>query len=66
MQQKINRLMEEYQITFGELANKLNISKQTLTRKMNGSTDWTYQEMIDLSEIFHIQDPSDFFYAKGE
>lgn len=66
MQQKINRLMEEYQITFGELANKLNISKQTLTRKMNGSTDWTYQEMIGLSEIFHIQDPSDFFYETGE
>jgi hypothetical protein len=64
MQQKISRLMEEYQITFGELADKLNISKQTLTRKMNGSTDWTYQEMSVLSEILHIQDPMNFFYNK--
>ncbi len=56
--------MEDYQITFGEMADKLKLSKQTLTRKMNGSTDWTYQEIVVLSELFHIQDPVNFFYNK--
>ena len=35
MNKDINTLREEKNITFGELAVKLNISKQTLTKKMN-------------------------------
>ncbi len=62
MQQKIKMLMKDCTVTFGELAERLNISKQTLTRKINGSTDWTYQEIAILTELFHIQDPVDFFY----
>ncbi len=63
MQQKMNSLMEEYHINFGELAEKLSVSKQTLTRKIKGSTDWTYSEIIVLTELFHIKDPQDFFYT---
>lgn len=62
MQQKISKLMEEYSIPFGELAEKLSVSKQTLTRKINGSTDWTYGEIIILTELFNIKNPQSFFF----
>ncbi|MDF2879294.1 MAG: helix-turn-helix transcriptional regulator [Clostridia bacterium] len=62
MQEKLKRLMEAYHIDFGQLAEKLNISKQTLTRKINGSTDWTYHEIILLTQLFDIQSPQDFFF----
>ncbi|WP_070000636.1 helix-turn-helix domain-containing protein [Cellulosilyticum sp. I15G10I2] len=63
MQQKISKLMEKHHISFGELAEKLNISKQTLTRKVNGSTDWTYQEITTLTQLLSIKDPQDFFFS---
>jgi len=62
MQTKINVLMEEYHISFKELAAKLNVSNHTLTRKVNGSTDWTYTEITILTELFHIEDPQGFFF----
>ena len=62
MQQKINILLNEYNISFRELAQKLNVSNQTLTRKINGSTDWTYAEIIIVAELFHIEDPQSFFF----
>lgn len=63
MQEKINKLMEEYYVTFEELATRLGISKQTLTRKMKGTTDWTYSEMMLIAQIFNIQDVEGFFFG---
>lgn len=63
MQQKLNKLMEEYYVTFGELATRLGVSKQTLTRKVKGTTDWTYSEMILLAQIFNIEDIEAFFFG---
>ncbi|MHC1746872.1 MAG: helix-turn-helix domain-containing protein [Cellulosilyticaceae bacterium] len=62
MQEKFNKLMEEYYITFGELATRLGVSKQTLTRKMIGTTEWTYPEIMLLCQIFNIEDPANFFF----
>ena len=62
MQEKINKLMEEYYVTFGELATRLGISKQTLTRKIRGTTDWTYSEMMLVAQIFNIKDIEAFFF----
>lgn len=64
MQQKFNELMEEYYTNFGEVAMRLGVSKQTLTRKINGTTDWTYSEMMLLAQIFNIKDPVSFFFDK--
>ena len=63
MQEKITKLLEEYKISFGELAEELGISKQTLTKKVTGNMDWTYPEMTELMEIFHIVDPQEFFFG---
>lgn len=64
MQEKITKLMEEYYVTFGELAVRLGVSKQTLTRKLKGTTDWTYPEMMLLTQIFNIEDTEKFFFEK--
>lgn len=62
MKKDINTLREENNISFGELADKLKVSKQTLTKKMNKTLDWTYQEMLTLTELFDIVDPAEYFY----
>jgi len=62
MKEKINKLLIENNISFRELAQKMSVSNHTLTRKMNGSTEWTYSEMMLLTQIFHIEDPQSFFY----
>lgn len=64
MQEKINQLMESYYVPFGELATRLGVSKQTLTRKLKGTTDWTYSEIMLLTQIFNIEDPEKFFFGK--
>lgn len=63
MQDKFNALMAEYYVTFEELAIRLGISKQTLTRKFKSQTDWTYSEIMLLSQIFNITDPQEFFFS---
>lgn len=62
MEEKINELMKQYYITFDELAVRLGVSKQTLTRKLKGTTDWTYPEMMLLVQIFNIENPTEFFF----
>jgi plasmid maintenance system antidote protein VapI len=62
MQEKINKLLNEYKISYPELARKLNVSNHTLTRKVNGSTEWTYSDIMILAKLFHIEDPQSFFY----
>lgn len=57
--------MEEYYVGFGELATRLGVSKQTLTRKMKGTTDWTYSEMMLLAQLFNIEDPQAFFFEES-
>lgn len=63
MQEKLNKLMEEYYVTFEELVTCLGVTKQTLTRKMKGTTDWTYPEMMLLAQIFNIEDIESFFFG---
>jgi len=62
MEEKLNKLMMEYYVPFEELVTRLGVSKQTLTRKMKGTTDWTYPEIILLAQIFNIEDIDGFFF----
>ncbi len=62
MPNKINALMNAQNITFNELSEKLSISKQTLTRKISGTMDWTYSEIMILTELLHIENPESFFF----
>lgn len=62
MQQKINALMEQYEVSFTLLSDILGVSKQTLTKKVTGEMDWTFPEMEKLIELFRIEDPQSFFF----
>ncbi len=62
MQEVWNQKMEEYNVTFAQLADELAISKQTLTKKVQGKMDWTYPEMMKLVQMFEITDPQNFFF----
>lgn len=62
-QQKIVQLMTEQKVSFREIAAKLKVSNQTITRKINGTTDWTYSEIMILTELFQIKDPTSFFFG---
>ena len=62
MQQKINALMEQYEVSFTLLSEILGVSKQTLTKKVTGEMDWTFPEMEKLIELFQIKDPQNFFF----
>lgn len=64
MHEKLTQLMNEYYVTFEELSVRLGVNKRTLTHKMNGSMDWTYEEMMLLVQMFNIHDPEQFFYGK--
>ena len=63
MEERINELMKQYYVSFDELAVRLGVSKQTLTRKLKRQTEWTYPEMMLLVQIFIIQDPAEFFFS---
>ena len=62
MQELWNQKMEQYNVTFAKLAEELGISKQTLTKKVQGNMDWTYPEMMKLVKLFEITDPQSFFF----
>lgn len=63
MNERWNEKMEEYHVTFGEVANLLGISKQTLTKKVQGTLDWTFPEMTKLIQLFEIKDPESYFFG---
>lgn len=62
MNEKLQKLIEIHEITFETLARELNVNKRTLTRKFKGETDWTYQEMMILSQLLEIDDIETFFF----
>lgn len=63
MQEIWNQKMEQYHVTFGEMAEALGISKQTLTKKVQGKMDWTFSEMTKLMQMFEIEDPQSYFFS---
>lgn len=57
MKEKINQLMIEKSMTFDDLHSHFQMSKQTLTKKINGSLEWTFPEIMILCKVFEIEDP---------
>ncbi|MGL4343762.1 MAG: hypothetical protein ACRCTE_01055 [Cellulosilyticaceae bacterium] len=60
---RLQELMTLHEINFDTLSRELNVGKRTLTRKFKGETDWTYQEMMILAELFEIEDVEAFFFG---
>jgi len=56
--------MAELDYTQEKLAFELNLSQTTLSRKLNGLSQFTYDEMAKLIEILDIKDEQicDYFF----
>ena len=63
MQGEIEKLMQEKNVVFNDLASQFSISKQTLTKKLSGSLAWTFSEMMILAEVLEIEDMQTFFFG---
>lgn len=59
---KIVGLMAEHKYTQAKLAKELNISEQTLRRKLKTGV-FDSDEMEKLIELFNIQNPCEIFFA---
>lgn len=64
MNQKIEELMREKSISFNMLHSHFKMSKQTLTKKLNGTLEWTFPELMVLCQVFEIENPESFFNKK--
>ena len=51
-------------ITATQLANKLNISKSTLSKKMNGKSDFALCEIQAISDLLGFEETAKIFFTK--
>lgn len=60
---KIRGLIVEKQLTIQKVAELMDISVNTLSRKLNGKGDFGTEEAQKLIEILDIKDPTDIFFG---
>ena len=58
---KLKGLMAEHDITIRKLSEKIGISENSLTLKINGQRDWWYWEMLFVIKQFEITEVKDVF-----
>lgn len=56
---KLKGIMKENNCSQSKLAKKLNITTQSLNAKLNGRTQFTIREAVDIISIFNIKNPND-------
>ena len=49
-------------LTLNELAKKIGISRSAMYRKLNGKSEFTRQEIIDIMAAFGADDPTEIFF----
>jgi len=58
---KLKGLMAENDITVRKLSQKMGISENSLTLKINGHRDWWYWEMVSVMKNFGFTEVKDVF-----
>jgi len=58
---KLKGLMAENDITVRKLSQKIGISENSLTLKINGHRDWWYWEMVSVMKNFGFTEVKDVF-----
>ncbi|MFZ5650124.1 MAG: helix-turn-helix domain-containing protein [Bacillota bacterium] len=58
---KLKGLMAEHEITVRQLSQKIGISENSLTLKINGRRDWWYWEMVLVMKHFGFQEVKEVF-----
>lgn len=49
--QKVRDAMKELGITQEELAQRLDMKRETLNRKINGQANWTFKDLDSLTKV---------------
>ena len=57
--------MMEKEMTQEKLAMALKIAPQTLNAKINGRTQFTLEEVLEIVSILEIDNPVDIFFAEN-
>lgn len=52
--------------TLGELADFIGIDRSTLSRKVNGQTEWTRSEIQKTCEFLHLTSPKLIFFIDND
>ncbi|WP_283689322.1 helix-turn-helix transcriptional regulator [Clostridium perfringens] len=58
---KLKGIMKENAYSQGKLAKELHITTQSLNAKLNGRSQFTIKEAINIISIFNIKNPNDIF-----
>lgn len=56
----LRALVGRHRLTYGDLAELLNLTKQTIVTRMNGQSELTNKEIEKLCDKFGIE-PNDFY-----
>ena len=59
---KIRGRMKEMGFNQGEVAEKIGMSQNSLSRKLCGKRDFSLSEMICLCEVLNIKNPQEIFF----
>lgn len=51
---KVRGIAAEKRVTQAELADALNVSRMAITRRFNGSVDYTATELVTLGRFLHV------------
>lgn len=50
-------------LTIGKVAKEMDVHQSTLSRKINGISEFDCQEIIDICKILKIANPIPFFFG---
>lgn len=62
---KLRAKMMEKEMTQEKLAMALKIAPQTLNAKINGRTQFTLEEVLEIVSILEIDNPVDIFFTEN-
>lgn len=58
---KIKAKIVEQGMTQGEVAKRIGISPNSLSRKLLGKRDFSLSEVMSLCAVLHLENPQDIF-----
>ena len=60
-QDKFAAYLREHKIKAGECANKIGMTKSSLMNKIYGITDFKWEEINTICQVYKIKNPLDIF-----
>lgn len=61
---KFNAALAENGMSLKELAHEIGVDPATLSKKVNGRSDFTRKEINEICVVLNLDSPIDIFFAK--